>query len=329
MKMQDKQIEIGLKLVLKELKDNPYQKFNYAFALMSVIPFLVFIYLMVTKLFTFDILIGSVGFILMMSIFVSLCGFWAGYGVIRNTLNKLMFYAAQAKHSDQLKSTFVASVSHELKNPLSTIKVNLFTLTKGMLGTINEEQKKILQLCDDTIERMKRLVNDLLDLHKIEAGVVDVKRKLCNLLDLLDKQIKEFESVINNKRIRLSKEVLNKDVCLWADEGKIMQVINNLLSNAIKYTPESGAVSLRIYPAGSFVKLEFMDDAKSIPQDKAESIFNKFERMGKTEEGTGLGLAITKDIVEMHMGRIWVESYPKGGNKFVVVLPRDLRNVKR
>jgi signal transduction histidine kinase len=322
-------VDTGLKAVLQELEENPYRKFKIAFSLMSIIPFLVFFYLLVSRLFTMEILASDIGIILSIAIFISLCGFFVGYSIIKNILNKIILYAAQAKHSDQLKSTFVASVSHEIKNPLSAIKTNLFNIMAGLVGSVNEEQKKILQLCDNIIERMKHLVNDLLDLHKIEAGMVDVKRKLCNLLEVLEKQIKEFEAMLNKKRIKLIKEILDKDLSIWADEDKIMLVINNLLSNAIKYTPEEGLVTLKIYPADEYIKLEFLDTAQSIPSDKLEKIFDKFERLDITKEGTGLGLAITKDIVEMHKGRIWVESQPGRGNKFVVVLPRDLRETKR
>lgn len=315
----------GLDVVLQELKENPYRKFNIAFSLMSVIPFLVFFYLLASRLFTIDIFVGDIGLVLFIAIVISLCGFLVGYNIIKSILNMIIFYAAQAKHSDQLKSTFVASVSHELKNPLSAIKTNLFNILTGVVGSVNEEQRRILQLCDSVVERMKRLINDLLDLHKIEAGMTDVRRKLCNLLEVLEKQLKEFEVIVNKKRIKFIKEILDENLTVWADEDKIMQVINNLLSNAIKYTPEDGSITLKIYSADGYIKLEFLDTAESIPADKLKKIFDKFERLDITKEGTGLGLAITRDIVQMHRGRIWAESQLHRGNKFVVVLPRDLR----
>lgn len=322
-------VDTGLNVVLQELEENPYRKFKIAFSLMSIIPFLVFFYLLVSRLFTMEILASDIGIVLFIAIFISLCGFFVGYSVIKNILNKIVLYAVQAKHSDQLKSTFVASVSHELKNPLSAIKTNLFNVMQGLVGSVNEEQKRILQLCDNIIERMKYLVNDLLDLHKIEAGMVDIKRKLCNLLEVLEKQIKEFEIMLNKKRIKFIKEILDKDLSVWADEDKITLVVNNLLSNAIKYTPEGGNVTLKICPADGLVRLEFINSGEHIPPDKLEKIFDKFERLDYTKEGTGLGLAITKDIVELHKGKIWAENVPEQGNKFVVVLPCDLRRIRR
>lgn len=322
-------IDNRVNLVLQELKENPYRKFDLAFSLMSTIPFLVFFYLLVSKLFTFNILIGNVGFVLFISIFISLCGFSIGYNIIKNILRKIIYYAAQAKYSDQLKSTFVTTVSHELKNPLSIIKTNLSNMLEGLPGQINEEQKKIIELCHNVIERVNRLISDLLDLHKIEAGMVEVRRKLCNLVGILEIQIKEFEIALNKKRIKFIKEIKEEDLSVWADEDKITQVINNLLSNAIKYTPEEGVITLKIYPADDLVRLEFMNSGQSIPADRLEKIFDKFQRIDITKEGTGLGLAITKDIVELHKGKIWAESEHDKGNKFVVILPRDLRKTSR
>ena len=318
-----------LDLVLQELKENPYRKFRLAFYLMSIIPFLVFLYLLVARFFTIKILIGDIGLIMFISIFISLCGFYVGYSIIKNILNKVIVYASEAKHSDQLKSTFVASVSHELKNPLSAIKTNLFNMLTGLLGNINEEQKKVLELCQNVIERMAYLINDLLDLHKIEAGMIETKRVLCNFIEILEKQIKELEAMFNKKYIKLVKEIQGDDLLFWADDEKITRVINNLLSNAIKYTPEGGSVILKIYPAGGFLKLECVNTGSVIPPDKINKLFNKFERLDSTKEGTGLGLAITKDIVEMHKGKIWAESQSGEGTKFVIVLPRDLRTKKR
>lgn len=330
MKNQNRIIDQGLKLVLQELKEDPYRKFNVAFSLMSLIPFLVFFYLLVVRFFTFNILVGDIGVMLFISILLSLCGFSLGYNIIRNILNRIIFYAVQAKHSDQLKSTFVATVSHELKNPLSVIKTNLFNMLEGVVGQINEEQKKILVTCHNVLDRMAHLINDLLDLHKIEAGMIEIKRRLCNFVEILERQIKEFEIMLNTKRIKLIKEILRpQDLSIWADEDKVMQIINNLLSNAIKYSPEGSAITLKIHPQDEFVRLECIDTGPGIPPDKLNKLFNKFERLDITKEGTGLGLAITKDIVEMHKGKIWVESQPGKGSKFIVVLPRDLRKTKR
>ncbi|MFH1354869.1 MAG: HAMP domain-containing sensor histidine kinase [Candidatus Omnitrophota bacterium] len=312
-------------LVLQELKENPFQKFHLAFCLMSLIPFLVFFYLLAARLFSFDILLGDIGLVLFLTIFISVCGFFIGYGIIRNAMLRIVFYAAKAKQSDQLKSIFVANVSHELKSPLTIMKINLSNFLEGLIGEITQEQEKAVKLCDGIIERMKRMINDLLDLHKLEAGMVGFNRKLFKLDDLLRREADEFQPMVNKKRIQLTKDIAVNNLSIWADEDKIMQVVNNLLSNAVKYTPEKGQVQLKAYAVDGYARLEVLDTAEGIPDSKLKKIFDKFERINVTQEGTGLGLAITKDIVELHKGSIWAERQSDQGNKFVVVLPRDFR----
>ncbi|MDD5098087.1 MAG: HAMP domain-containing sensor histidine kinase [Candidatus Omnitrophica bacterium] len=321
--------KIDHKLIIQELKEDPYQKLKVAFSLMVVVPFLVFFYLLTSKLFTVNILVGNTGFILALALFISLCGFYIVYNILKSIFNKILDYAAQAKHSDQLKSTFVATVSHELKNPLSSVKINIYNIFEGFIGQVNKEQKNILGLCQSTIERMTRLVNGLLDLHKIEAGVVDVKRNKFNLAELSERQIQELQILADNKNIEIIKEFLDKSLSVWGDEDKLSQAIINLLSNGIKFTPENGKVTLKIYPDGKFIKIECIDTGPGIPDDKIAMLFNKFERLNSVKEGTGLGLAITKDIVEMHRGKIIIESQVGKGSKFIIVLPADLRSVKR
>ncbi|MCX5698320.1 MAG: HAMP domain-containing sensor histidine kinase [Candidatus Omnitrophica bacterium] len=329
MAKQGKTNKIDCKLVMQELKENPYKKLNIAFSLMVIVPFLVFLYLLISRLFTLDVLIGNTGFILATAFFISLCGYYTAYSILKNIFNTILAYAVQAKHSDQLKSTFVATVSHELKNPLASIKINIYNIFAGFIGQISEDQKKVLGFCQLTIERKVRLVNGLLDLHKIEAGVIEVKRNRLNLAEISGRQIKELQTLADKKNIKIIKEFLDESLSVWGDEDKLSQAIVNLLSNGIKFTPENGTVTLKIYPDDKFVKLECIDTGPGIPDDKIGVLFNKFERLNATKEGTGLGLAITKDIVEMHKGKVLVESQVGKGSKFIIILPRDLRLTRR
>jgi len=318
-----------LKLVLQELKGDPRRKFSVAFSLMSVVPFLVFFYILVNRLFTLDILIGDIGFMLAVTILISVCGFYIGYSIIRSILTKIIVYAARVKHSDQLKSKFVATVSHELKNPLATIRLSIFNMLKGIAGDITSEQKKVLNICRNVIDRMSRLITDLLDLHEIEAGMVSGKRELCNFSQILSEQTKEFDGLFHEKSIRVDKEIVNDQLFLWGDKDKINQVLNNLIGNAAKYTPQGGSVSLKAFFENNLLRLECMNSGPGIPNDKLSKIFDKFERANNQKEGTGLGLAITKDIVEFHKGKVWAEDWAGKGSKFIVLLPCDLRGGAR
>jgi len=320
----------GLNLMLQELEENPYKKFKIAFALMSVIPFLVFVYILAARLFTFDIFCGDIGVLILIAMIVSLVGFLAGYGILKSIMSKIMYYAAKAKASDQTKSEFVASVSHELKNPLSVIKANLSNLGDGFLGDVNEKQKKAVELSQGVIDRMNRLVSDLLDLHSMESGFARMQRSLCDVSRIMERQIEEQQSLANKKNIKLTGDILGTGLLVWADEDKLSRVITNLLSNAIKYTPQTGFVKASTSRSDEFVRIEVEDTAPGISLDNREKIFDKFRRLEDKGDGTGLGLAIAKDIVELHKGKIWAEiSGTENGNKFVVVLPSDLRSKTR
>ena len=314
--------------VLQELKENPYSKFNIAFSLMTVIPFLAFFYILISAT-SLDTLAGQTGGILFICLLIAICGFIVGYLVISNILKRLLSYAARLKKSDQLKSTVVASVSHELKNPITIIKTNLDTLSDGLYGNITSAQKEVIGTCLKVTDRISLLINDLLDIHKIEAGMVDMRREQCDLSELLESQISEFKPLINKRNVKVVTELLDADLLMWADGTKITQVINNLLSNAIKHTPDGQFITVTAYPVERFIRIEVADRGPGIPSDKLEKVFDKFERLDASKEGSGLGLAITKDIVELHKGRIWAESLPGKGSTFVVVLPRDLRAAAR
>ncbi|MFC1548619.1 sensor histidine kinase [Candidatus Omnitrophota bacterium] len=311
------------KLIIQEMEEDPFHRFNTAFALMSIIPFLVSVYILVTRLFSFDILVGDVGIILFISILISLGGLFIGYGIIRNILQRVVHHATIAKQCSSKKSSFVATVSHELRNPIFVLSANIEGLLEGMYGDLEGKQKESLRLCKNVTGRMELLVTNLLDLYKIEAGMVKIKKKMCNICELADEQIKEQDILIRDKKISFTRDFPQQNLTVWADENKIIQVINNLLSNAIKYTPEGGEVAMRIYSTGGFTRLEVEDSGPGIPAEKLKMIFNKFERLDETILGTGLGLAIAKDIIELHKGKIWAESRSGKGTKFIIVLPRN------
>jgi signal transduction histidine kinase len=313
-----------MQLVMQEIKENPFQKFEVAFALMSIIPFLVFVYLLATRLFTVDVLIGDIGLVLFISITLSLCGFFIGYNIISRTLKKVVFYAAKAKHSDQVKSKFLATVSHDLRNPLFVLDANVTDLEKGQFGEPNEKQKGILEICRGVINRMTELVDNLLDIYKIEAGMVKLQKKPCDMSAVLEEQMDEMRVIVEKKRLNLTKEVQkDADLVVNGDESKLIQVINNILGNAMKFTPEEGKINVKVFSTNGFVRIECKDTAASISPEDLHKIFDKFERLDTDKKGSGLGLAIAKDIVELHKGKIWAESVPKQGNTFIVVLPRN------
>ncbi|MFH1877251.1 MAG: HAMP domain-containing sensor histidine kinase [Candidatus Omnitrophota bacterium] len=309
-------------LIVQEFHEDPFRKFNVVFSLMSIIPFLVFLYLIIARLFTPEVLSGDIGVILCISLFISICGLYAGYGVIRNILGKIAYYATTAKQCDKLKSMFIASASHELSNPIFALSLHVEGLLDGMFGELAGKQKITLELCQSITDRMRELVDNLLNLYKIEAGMIELKLEPYNIAELPEKHINRLLALMGRKQVRLEKEITNKDLAIMADKTKIPMVLNNLIMNAIESSPDNSTIKLKIFPSGKFVRIEIHDQGDEIARHKIKKIFDKFERLDETKKGIELGLAIAKDIVQLHNGHIWAESSPGKGNTFIVVLPR-------
>ncbi|MBU1784635.1 MAG: HAMP domain-containing histidine kinase, partial [Candidatus Omnitrophica bacterium] len=267
--------------------------------------------------------LGKVGGVLLIALGIAMLGYYVGYRRITRILDKIISYAVQVKKSNELKTLFVSSVSHEIRNPLAILRTNLFTIGEGQAGEVTGEQKKILETCYNTTKRISRLADDLLNLYKIESGMITADIKEHDTADMINNLVRENEILLDKNGIKLSTNI-EKDVrTIRCDEDKILQVMNNLLNNAIKYTPENGRINFRVIKDAAGVKIECEDNGAGIPEDKIGKIFDKFERLGSKKEGIGLGLAISKNIVELHGGKIWAESQLGKGTKLTVLLPFD------
>ncbi|MBD3426913.1 MAG: hypothetical protein GF409_06750 [Candidatus Omnitrophica bacterium] len=309
-------------LFLQEFHENPYHKFNTAFALMSVIPFLAFFYVLAARLFTAEVLTGDIGIIMTVAIFVSLCGFIVGYGVLKNMLRKIMYYAAQAKRQSELKSTFVATMAHEFRNPLYQISSNIKSVLQSMPDVVGAEIKDPLEACRKGTDRMWDLSTHLLDIYKIEAGMVKIDKAECDLVSLVERQLRELEGAIAKKGLILNREIFGRQLSAWISQEKMALVVNSILRNSIKNSSERGEITVKIFPTGEFIRLEIQHRGKCLPEDKLAMIFDKGEVLEFANREAELALAISKDLVELHDGRIWAENHLGSLMKFVIVLPR-------
>ncbi|MFH1442057.1 MAG: hybrid sensor histidine kinase/response regulator [Candidatus Omnitrophota bacterium] len=244
----------------------------------------------------------------------------------KRLLKELKEANEKLKEMDKRKSTFVANVSHEFRSPLTIIRESLMLVIDGTLGEISLEQRKMLETGRGTIDRLIRLATDLLDVSKIESGKVEMKRREVDIVSLAEEIITGYKEELLKKQINFTEDISSSAGIVWADRDKLTEVIMNLLNNAIKYTPEKENIGVKIYGDDKEVRFEIYDSGPGIAKEYFEKIFDKFERItAEKQEGTGLGLPIAKDIVELHKGRIWVESEVGKGSRFIFTLPRDLR----
>ncbi len=229
---------------------------------------------------------------------------------------------AKLMELDKMKSDFVANVVHELRTPLTIIRGNLDNIDKGFAGEVQPQQKEILGDIFRVINRLSRLVNDLLDLSKIESGKMELNKESLDIVTLAGEIVKTFEILAGSKKIGLIKEFPNKAVTVNADKDKLTQVFINLMSNAIKFT-DKGNVVVKIIDLQKEAQVEIQDTGPGIPLDQVDKIFDKFVRVvAEKKEGTGLGLPIAKDIIVLHKGRIRVESESGKGSRFIFVIPK-------
>lgn len=233
------------------------------------------------------------------------------------------------KRIEQLKNEFVSVVSHELRTPLTSIQGSLGLLEGGVMGELAPKVLELIVIARANAERLIRLVSDMLDLEKMEAGRMTLKLEALNAQDLLEQAVAGIEGTAAQAGVTVTLEVQG-DFQLVGDRDKLIQVLVNLLSNAVKFSAQGQEIrlSVRALPEG-VLRFEVQDQGPGIPPDRQERLFKKFQQVeasdGKVRRGTGLGLAISKAIVELHHGTIGVTSQVGKGSTFCIELPRELR----
>jgi two-component system sensor histidine kinase GlrK len=226
------------------------------------------------------------------------------------------------KEVDRVKTDFFAMISHELKTPLTTIKEGTNLLLEGVGGLITEKQGKLLTIIATESKRLTGLVNSILDLSKMESGMMMYTLQPGKIAPLIDQAVKEITPYAEAKGIRMEKRVNTNLSSYRMDGERILDVLRNLLGNAVKFTPEGGhvTVSADANPLDGGLKVSVNDSGPGIPKDRQALIFEKYVSSDQ-KRGTGMGLAIVKHIVAAHGGKVWVESDPGKGSTFTLVLP--------
>lgn len=228
------------------------------------------------------------------------------------------------KEIDNMKSEFVSTVSHEFRTPLTSMNMGLSMVINEDTGELNEEQHELLEAAYEDVERLTELVNDLLDLSKIESGKIEMEFDKVDVNDIIEKTLNPFFKQAEEKDIELKFKQSEENVFAYADPSKISWVISNLIGNALRYA-EQGKIEVDAEIKGRRVLVSVADNGPGIPKEYQAKIFEKFVRTGNDQDeksGTGLGLAIAKEIITAHNGRIWFDSEEGEGSTFSFYIPR-------
>ena len=226
---------------------------------------------------------------------------------------------------DRMKKDFVSHVSHDLKAPLASIRQIMHLLLQQIPGTLNEQQQSLIQLSNNSAERLASMVRNLLDVSRMEAGAMEYQMGAHDIIPVIKGVIDEFDVQAREKEIRFGLQCDQPSVFVECDRERIVQVIGNLYENALKFSPNNTEIVTRVGQGdGREILISVSDSGPGIPDDHKEKIFEKFHQVksGKkvAGQGVGLGLAICKTIVEAHRGEIWVEDNPQGGSVFSFLL---------
>ncbi|MEB3100581.1 GAF domain-containing sensor histidine kinase [Ferviditalea candida] len=233
---------------------------------------------------------------------------------------KLEELVKELRYLNDLKSDFIASLSHELRTPITAIKGTIDIFKRGILGELNAGQRDLIETSNTAVERLLDQVNELLDFAKLENGKFELMSELVNFKDIVDEAVRILTPLTEKKKqtIQVKSEVQRS---LKLDKQRILQVLLNLLYNANKFTPEGGEIAIEIGEDHEKIQVEVRDTGIGIPTEKQKYIFQKFYQVNNQLRGTGLGLAISKQLIELHKGSIWFSSIEGKGSVFSFTLP--------
>jgi CheY-like chemotaxis protein/nitrogen-specific signal transduction histidine kinase len=229
----------------------------------------------------------------------------------------------------RIKSDFISIISHELRTPLTSIKESVSLVLDGIAGPISEEQKRFLTIAKNNINRLVKIITDILDISKLEAGRIVMHKIKLNINEIIKNVYESVKTAVEQKDMEFSLSLGEPVELTWLDPDRIGQVLKNLISNSIKFNRINGKIKILSSKEGingkDFIKIIVEDNGIGMPQEEIENLFRNFSPLdtGMTRKhgGAGLGLAISKGIVELHGGDIWAMSEPEVGSKFIFTIP--------
>src|SRR3989441_2645221 len=241
-------------------------------------------------------------------------------GTLARSFNSM---ASQLREMEETKTEFFATVSHELRSPLTSIRGAADLLHEGIPGPLTARQERLTDIISQSSERLLGLVNQILEMSRLRAGLVVLDRKALDLVWLVDRAVEELHPPAEEAGVALEREHFGSNFAYLGDEERLHQLIVNLRANAIRFTPRRGRVIVRLIDTGPEIELQVEDTGVGIPADALPHIFDPYRQAHHDRGGTGLGLAIVRGIADAHGGRVTAESQEGKGSRFTVLLPRS------
>ena len=232
---------------------------------------------------------------------------------------------SEQKQSDIMKTEFISSISHELRTPLTIIRESLSLLSDELYGKLNKDQAGIINPCIEDVDRLGRIINNMLDISRMEGQKIKIEREVVDIVKLAQGVVSSFSNKALSKNIELKFTSNKESINLYLDNDRIVQVFLNLIGNAVKFT-EKGKIEVFVTEKNDHIECCIEDSGQGIDKKNLGTIFDRFHQVGKVmragEVGSGLGLSISKGIIKLHKGKIWVSSKQNKGSKFYFTLPQ-------
>jgi len=230
--------------------------------------------------------------------------------------------ASQLRQTEEAKQEFFATVSHELRSPLTSIRSAVDLLHRRAPDALTENQQRLTEIIAQSSERLLRLANQILELSRLRVSLTELDRQPVDVAQLVERVLEELHPQAEEAGVTLERERYGAQRAYLGDEERLYQLVVNLVANAIRFTPRGGRVVVRIIDAGPEFELQVEDTGVGIPAEALTAIFDPYRQAHRDRGGTGLGLAIVKGVAKAHGGRVTAESREGTGSRFTVLLPR-------
>jgi signal transduction histidine kinase len=245
-----------------------------------------------------------------------------GRDEVRDLAEAFNTMAARLRRVEEMKDEFFATISHELRSPLTSVREAANLLSEEVPGPLNPKQQRLVGIVGSSSDRLLRLVNQILELSRLRAGMQPIRHDRVDMERLAERAVEELRPRAEDAGVALEMERVGGTFMVIGDEDRLMQVIVNLLANAVRFTPAGGRVVVRVVDAVGEVEVQVEDTGCGIPEPALPYIFEWYRQAHQDPRGTGLGLAIVRSAVDAHGGRVTVESHEGKGSRFTVLLPR-------
>jgi two-component system sensor histidine kinase GlrK len=241
-------------------------------------------------------------------------------GVLARAFNAM---AERLRAHDEMKEEFFATLSHELRSPITSVREAAHLLADGVPGPLTPKQDRLVAIVRRSTDRLLRLVNQILDMSRLRAGVLPLEYVPLDLDWLVARALEELRPQADEARVTLVRERIGTRFTMLGDEDRLVQVLVNLLANAVRFTPVGGTITVRLVDAGPECEIQVEDTGVGIPAPELPHVFESYRQAHPGKGGTGLGLAIVRGLVQAHGGRVTAESQEGKGSRFTVLLPRE------